>query len=223
MSQQQPRLVALGDLLLDVVVTPQRPLERGSDVPGSVVFRRGGSAANTAAVFAHLGADASLITSLGDDLWASRLLSSLRADGVRVHAMRHSGSSGRLAVFIDWRGERSFVTERGVADALAPDWLDAAWLRGADVLHVPAYSLFAEPIGAAALRAAQLARATGTLISSDLSSKGPLLSFGVRRSRARLADLRPQVLFANRDEAAACAGPAGAHGWACWRTLRWWW
>ena len=34
---QQPRLVALGDLLLDLVITPERPIERGTDVPGSLV------------------------------------------------------------------------------------------------------------------------------------------------------------------------------------------
>ena len=37
-----PLLVALGDLMLDVVVTPSRAIERGTDVPGTVVFRRGG-------------------------------------------------------------------------------------------------------------------------------------------------------------------------------------
>lgn len=213
MTQQQPRLVALGDLLLDVVVTPERPVELGTDVPGSLTFRRGGSAANTAATFAQLGADAALITSLGDDFWASRLLASLRADGVRVHALRRAGSSGRVAALIGERGERSFVTERGVADALELDRIDAAWLRGADILHVPAYSLLAEPIGAAALGAAELARSSGALISSDLSSTGPLRTFGVRRSRARIAALRPDVLFANRDEAATLLLRSGRRAW----------
>ena len=213
MSRSHPFLVTLGDLLLDVVVTPERPIEQGTDVPGTVAFRRGGSAANTAAAFARLGGRASLITSVGDDAWAARLLSALRADGVRVHAVRHPGSSGRLAALIGERGERSFVTQRGVADALEVADVDAGWLRGADVLHVPAYSLFGQPIGAAALHTAELARDAAALVSTDLSSRGPLLSFGVRRCRARLATLRPDVLFANRDEAAALLGRAGRRAW----------
>ena len=70
MSQTKPRLVALGDLLLDVVVTPTRPIEHGTDVPGTLAFRRGGSAANTSAAFVRAGGRASLITCLGDDFWA---------------------------------------------------------------------------------------------------------------------------------------------------------
>jgi len=210
---KQPRLVALGDLLLDLVITPERPIERGTDVPGSLVFRRGGSAANTSAAFARVGGDASLITSLGQDAWAGRLLASLRADGVHVHAARHSGTSGRLAALIDEHGERSFVTERGAADALEPADLRAAWLRAADVLHVPSYSLFAEPIGAAAVEAASTVREAGALVSADLSSEGPLLAFGIRRSRARLAELAPDILFANRDEAAALLQATGRRAW----------
>ena len=189
-SPSQPsRLVALGDLLLDVVISPERPIERGTDVPGALAFRRGGSAANTAAAFVRLGGEAALITSLGDDVWAARLSSSLRADGVTVHAARHTGPSGRLAALIDDGGERSFVTERGAADALEPADLRTSWLRGAGVLHVPAYSLFNDPIGGAALQAAVNARDRDCLVSTDLSSAGPLLAFGVRRSQARLAGL----------------------------------
>lgn len=206
-------LVALGDLLLDVVISPERPIERGTDVPGTLVFRRGGSAANTAATYARLGGEASLITSLGDDAWAGRLLASLRAEGVKLHVARHAGVSGRLAALIDDRGERSFVTERGAADALEPADLAASWLRGADVLHVPAYSLFAEPLGSAALEAGARVRGAEALISTDLSSEGPLLAYGVRRSRARLAELRPDILFANRDEAAALLRETGRRSW----------
>jgi sugar/nucleoside kinase (ribokinase family) len=216
-----PSLVALGDLLLDVVITPERPLELGTDVPGTLAFRRGGSAATTAATFARLGGEAALITSLGDDAWAGRLLASLRADGVRVHAARHAGPSGRLAAFIDERGERSFVTQRGAADALEPSDLRPSWLRGTDVLHVPAYSLFTEPLAAAALAAADATRnasdgtgSAGALVTTDLSSEGPLLSYGVRRSRARLAELAPDILFANRAEAAALLRATGRRAWA---------
>jgi sugar/nucleoside kinase (ribokinase family) len=210
---KQHRLVALGDLLLDVVITPERPIEQGTDVPGSVAFRRGGSAANTGAAFARVGGHASLITSLGDDAWAGRLLASLRADGVHVHAVRQPGTSGRLAAFIDERGERSFVTERAAADALEPTDLRASWLRDADVLHVPAYSLFAEPIGTAAVQAAATVHKAGSLVSADLSSEGPLLAFGIRRSRARLGQVAPDILLANRGEAAALLHATGRRAW----------
>lgn len=212
------RLIALGDLLVDMVVAPERPIERGSDVPGSLVFRRGGSAANTAAAFVRAGGEAVLITSVGDDAWAGALLRAARAEGVSVHAARHAGPSGRLAALIDDHGERSFVTQRGVADALAPADVRAAWLRGAAALHVPAYSLFGEPIGSAALHTARLARERGLLVSTDLSSAAPLRAFGVRRARARLRELAPDLLFANRTEAAALLGEPGRRAWV--RLLR---
>jgi sugar/nucleoside kinase (ribokinase family) len=79
---------------------------------------------------------------------------------------------------------------------------------------VPAYSLFAEPIGEAAVRTSRMARAAGSLVSADLSSEGPLLAFGVRRSRARLAELAPDILFASRDEAAAFLRRTGRRAWA---------
>jgi sugar/nucleoside kinase (ribokinase family) len=74
--------------------------------------------------------------------------------------------------------------------------------------------LFAEPIGSAAVRASELAREAGALIGGDLSSQGPLLAFGVQRSRARIAELAPDVLFANRDEATALLRKKGRRAWA---------
>src|SRR2546423_15141687 len=60
-----PAVIVLGDLMLDVVLSPVRPLERGTDVGGSVGLRPGGSAAATARWLGRLGAPVQLGTSIG--------------------------------------------------------------------------------------------------------------------------------------------------------------
>ena len=205
--------MALGDLMLDVVVRATGPVERGTDVPGDIRFRQGGSAANVARSFTRLGGRGVLICSVGRDGWGERLVGALRGDGVEVRAVPARGATGRLVALLDATGERSFVTERGAADALRAADIRDSWLRGAGVLHVPAYSLFDEPVGGAARRAAELAHAAGTMLSIDLASAGPLRAFGAREAGELIGSLRPDILFANRDEAAVLtARRAGSSG-----------
>jgi len=54
-ASRPPRVLVLGDLVLDVVLTASVPIEVGTDVPGSVHIRQGGSAANSARWMARLG------------------------------------------------------------------------------------------------------------------------------------------------------------------------
>ncbi|MFN8619192.1 MAG: carbohydrate kinase family protein [Chloroflexota bacterium] len=206
----RPSLAVLGDLILDVVVAPERPLEHGTDVPGTLRFRAGGSAANVARSFAHLGGASAFIGSVGRDGWGSRLAAVLRAEGVTPHVVVSGPVTGRLAAVVDRSGERSFITERGSADALRPDDLRAAWLRRIGALHVPAYSLFHDPVATAAIRAAGLAHEARALVTVDTASRAPLLAFGRAAAWERIAAMAPDVLFANRGEAAALAGVAAA-------------
>ncbi|TMD32707.1 MAG: hypothetical protein E6I94_01000, partial [Chloroflexi bacterium] len=60
-------IVVLGDLMLDVVVAPERPTVAGTDVPGTVRLRPGGSAANVARGLARLGVRVQLVTAVGRD------------------------------------------------------------------------------------------------------------------------------------------------------------
>jgi sugar/nucleoside kinase (ribokinase family) len=103
-------------------------------------------------------------------------------------------------------GERSFVTDRGVADALRPADLKPAWLQRIEVLHLPAYSLLAKPLSDAAVRAASSAHNAGALVSVDLASRRPLLTAGVSRARQQIAEVKPDIIFGNQAEAAALAG-----------------
>jgi sugar/nucleoside kinase (ribokinase family) len=202
-------VIALGDLIVDVVATPSEPLAHASDTAGAIVFRQGGSAANTARWAARLCGRAGFIGAVGRDDWGRRLRASLEEAGVRVHAVRKPGPTARIVALVERGGERTFVTDRGAADLLGPDDLRAGWFAGASVLHLPAYSLLNEPLGSAARRAVGLARAAGAAVSVDLASRRPLLARGRRTAWEHIAAVAPDLLFANDAEAAALTGPRG--------------
>ena len=204
-------IVALGDLAVDIVAATKEPLAHASDAAGAIVFRQGGSAANTARWIARLGGEAAFVGAVGRDEWGRRLGASLAEAGVRVHLVRRAGRTARIVALVEPGGERTFITDRGAADQLTPEDLRAAWFAGAAGLHLPAYSLLNEPLGAAARRAAELARAAGATVSVDLASRRPLLSHGRRTAWERIAALAPDLLFANAGEAAALAGARGEH------------
>jgi sugar/nucleoside kinase (ribokinase family) len=192
--------------MVDVVLAPARRLAVGTDVPGRVSFRQGGSAANTARWLARLGARATLVCAVGRDREGRALAASLERSGVRVRASRAAGlRTGRIGVLVAPNGERSFVADRGAADRLAPDALSAAMFR-VDLLHLPAYSLLGEPLGLAGRRAIELSRQAGALVSLDLSSVAPLLAGGRRAALRIVRSAAPDVLFATRVEAEAVVG-----------------
>lgn len=206
-------MLVLGDLVLDVVLTPDRPIETGTDVPGTVGIRQGGSAANTARWLARLGVDTQLVCAVGRDGAGRSLVIQVGNDGVRVRAARIAGQrTGRIGILVAPNGERSFVADRRAALALSPGHLRPEWFAGLDLIHVPGYSLMGEPIGAAAGAAVRMARAGGAQVSCDLSSIGPLLAQGRRAARELIASVAPDILFATETEAEAFLGRYAADG-----------
>ncbi len=196
--------------MLDVVIVPSRPIEAGTDVPGGVHLRQGGSAATTARWLARLGIRTTFVCSVARDVVGRALVDALRADGVDVRALRPSGGrTGRIGVVVGRGGERSFVADRGAADALSPADLRARWFADAALLHLPAYSLLGQPLGEAGRAAIELARASGARVSLDLASIAPLLAGGRRGARALIAQAAPDLLFATAAEADALLGRYG--------------
>lgn len=207
------RAVVLGDLALDVVLAPARPLEHGTDVPGVVRLHQGGSAANTARWLARLGVRSTLVCAVGRDGPGRALVAALRSAGVTVRASRPAGArTARIGMVVDEAGERSFVADRGAADQLAPEHLRPAWFRGAGVLHLPGYSLLGSALGMAAARAVIMAREAGALVTVDLASAGPLLAGGRPAAQRLIYGINPDLLFTTAAEAAAFLGHTDISG-----------
>jgi sugar/nucleoside kinase (ribokinase family) len=202
--------------VLDVVLRASEPIEPGTDVPGRVEIRQGGSAANVARWLARLGARSSLVCAIGRDGAGRSLVAQLRRDAVDVHAVRVAGHrTGRIGVLVAPSGERSFVADRRAATRMEPDDLKPEWFEGIELLHLPAYSLLVEPLGSAGVRAVELTRARGARgarVSVDLASVGPLLAHGRREARDLVARLRPDLVFATESEAEALLGRHAPEG-----------
>jgi ribokinase len=202
----RPRVVVIGDLVVDVVLAPATELAIGTDVLGRVMLRQGGSATTTARWLGRRGAHVSLIAAVGRDAAGRALVRTIRADGVTPHVARIAGQpTGRVGVFVAPGGERSFVQDRGAALHLAPQHLCEEWFASAELVHIPTYSLLDQPLGDAGKRAAELAHAAGALVTVDLSSAGPLLAIGPQAAIEVIRGTQPDLLFAAGTEARALA------------------
>ena len=195
-------IVSLGDLLLDISIVPEAPLAPDDDTSAAITLTGGGQAANFCAWTVAFGDPARLVARVGDDETGRRLVADLESRGVDVRAVWAPEPTGAIAVLVGADGRRTMATQRGASIGLAPDDLDEAWFTDARLLHVPAYSLFVEPIASAARAAIRLVRAGKGMLAVDLSSAAGLRAFGPARMAYVLARLAPEVLFATEAEAA---------------------
>src|SRR6266542_2388274 len=193
-------VVCLGDLLLDVIVRLEEPLVPGADALAVTHAGPGGQAANVAAWAVELGAEARFIGKRGDDAAGRLVDEQFRGRGVDLVGPVVSGRNGVVVSLVGPDGDRTMASDRGVAPDLEPAELEPDWLAGAGVLHLSGYSLMRTPIDAAALRAAELARAEGVRVSVDLSAWTRIRDFGPGRFREELEALAPDVMFANEPE-----------------------
>jgi sugar/nucleoside kinase (ribokinase family) len=196
-------LCTIGDLIEDVVVWLNSELKSqiniGSDTDSVIVRTRGGSAANVAMFGALTGTPSRFIGQVGNDNLGKQLCASLRESGVDVCTVAE-GRTGSIVVVVQPNGERTFLTDRGVASELSI--FDASYLAGVSIVHVPTYSLAHDPLATTAIQYIRAARAAGALISVDASSTSVLRDYGIDRYSELITSISPDVFLCNNDEAA---------------------
>ena len=200
-------ILSIGDLVLDITIVPYGRLRPDDDNPAVIRVGGGGQAANFCTWAAALGSPVRLVTRVGDDDRGRRLVTEVEALGVEVFAVWGSDPTGMIAVLVGPNGERTMATQRGASAGLRPSDLRKPWFRGVNLIHVPAYSLFTEPLAASARLAVDLVRQTGGLLSIDLSSVAGLTEYGASRFAGDLALLKPDLLFGTAAESETLGVP----------------
>jgi sugar/nucleoside kinase (ribokinase family) len=207
------RICTLGDLLLDVVVRLDGPLNFGADAVAQTRTGAGGQAANVAAWSVELGADGRLVAKHAADAAGRLAADELRRHGVEVLGPEVEGRNGVVVSLVAPDGSRTMASDRGVAPQLRSDELEMRWFGGVDALHITGYALFRSPIDEAAAKAAGAVRGQGGRVTVDLSSWSMIREFGPERLRRRLELLEPDVVFGNEEELDELGGSFPAPDW----------
>jgi sugar/nucleoside kinase (ribokinase family) len=160
----------------------------------------GGSAGNTIAGIASLGAKAGYIGKVAGDQLGAVYRHDMRALGVRFDTtpLREGLPTARCLILVTPDAHRTMSTFLGACVELGPEDVDAAVIQSAQVLYLEGY-LFDPPRAKQAFRkAAELAHAAGRKVSLTLSD-----SFCVERYRDEFLALiegHVDILFANESE-----------------------
>jgi fructokinase len=185
-------IVCLGELLIDMF-----PAELGRPLDEVSAFRPkpGGAPANVAVAARRLGKTSAFIGKVGDDAFGHHLASVLAQEGVGVSGMRYDREARTGLAFIAMPDENNydilFYRNPGADMRLRADELDQALLRSAKAFHFGSISLIQEPSRGATLRAVEIARRAGALISFDVNYRPDLWSRD--EARARVLDVLPLV------------------------------
>ena len=160
----------------------------------------GGSAANTCAVAAGMGARVAYLGKVADDELGTVFRHDITAAGVAFPSAPLVGGAptARCLVLVTPDGQRTMNTFLGACTSFGPGDVDPALVAEADVLYLEGY-LFDPPAAQAAFqRAAAAAHAAGRRVALSLSD-----AFCVDRHRAAFRDLvrgAVDILFANETE-----------------------
>ncbi len=199
-------IMAVGDLVWDVLAQPDTILLPGGDTTGRIALAPGGSAANVAAWVARVGAPAAFVGAVGADVFGDLIVADLAREGVECHIVRTQYDTGVIVVMIDRAGQRSMITNQGADFHLQPADIPAAVIQRAAHVHITAWSLFTDPPRAAAIHAAKVAKAAGATVSFDPASYQMIREMGRDTFDAIVAELPIDIILPNRDEGMVLTG-----------------
>jgi len=221
LAQARFDILGIGNAIVDVVSAADHGFLSKHDMhPGSMALidaaqaealyaamppgteSSGGSAANTCAVAAALGAKVAYLGKVADDQLGRVFHHDITAAGVHFpSAPATTGApTARCLILVTPDGQRTMNTFLGACVSFGPDDIDTALIANAAVTYLEGY-LFDPPAAQQAFTAAaRAARAAGREVSLSLSD-----AFCVNRHRAAfralLADV--DILFANEAEITA--------------------
>ena len=168
-------LYSIGEVLIDFVAN-----EKGKGLDEVEAFTKlpGGAPANVAAAVSKYGHNSSMITKVGKDGFGDYLIAVLKKAGVNIDKVFQTteAPTGLAFVSLKENGERDFAFYRKPsADLLLQaDEIKEDWFAKGDLLHFCSVDLVESPMKYAHVKAIELVKKAGGVVSFDPNIRLPL-------------------------------------------------
>lgn len=226
MSESTYDVIAVGNAIVDVMAPAEEAqvealgMARGAmtlvdanraeelyEAMGPAKEISGGSAANTLAGLAALGAKCAFIGQVADDQFGQVFAHDIRAGGIAFETPSRPGNppTALCLIFVTPDGQRTMNTYLGASQFLPAEALDEAQIAAAKVLYLEGYLWDPEQPRAAMRRAIAAARNAGRQVAFTLSDAFVISRHG-DDFRALIEAGEIDILFANEHELAALTG-----------------
>jgi sugar/nucleoside kinase (ribokinase family) len=198
------RLLHLGNVVVDVVLSVPALPERGGDVLASATEVAAGGGFNVMAAAARQGLPVCYPGAHGSGPFGTLARAALAAEGIEVLQPPRAGpDTGFVIAVVDDGGERTFLTSPGAEATLTAADLAAVQATARDAVCLSGYSLV-HPANRAALLSWLQQLAVGPVLVFD---PGPLLGLIPGEALGRVL-ARADWLTCNASEASALTGQA---------------
>ena len=158
-------LLAIGEMVVDLI-----SFEKTDSLRNATTFKRylGGSPANIALYVSKLGGTSAVIAKTGIGAFGQFLKSELQRHGVVTDYLLMDHRTHTSVVFVSsTSGTPDFEDFRSGDYLLRPDELSEQAISRARVVHASTFALSREPCRSAILRAFEMAREQGKIVSFD--------------------------------------------------------
>lgn len=166
-------VLALGELLVDFT-------NNGISLQGNPMFEAnpGGAPCNVLAMLSRLGHKVSFIGKVGNDMFGSQLEKAIREVGINTDGLLKDSEVNTTLAFVhtleDGDRDFSFYRKPGADMMLEEADLNASLLMNCSIFHFGTLSMTAECCKRATIKAVEIAREEGALISFDPNLREPL-------------------------------------------------
>lgn len=226
MSKCSTQVIAIGNAIVDVMAPcGDELIERFGMVRGGMTLIdtarahelydamgpareiSGGSAANTLAGLAALGARCAFVGQVADDQLGEVFAHDIRAGGIAFATPARAGDppTARCLIFVTPDGQRTMNTFLGASQFLPEGAIDEAAIASAAVLYLEGYMWDPAEPRAAMRRAIAAAKDAGRKVAFTLSDAFVIERHGAD-FRAMIETGEIDILFANHVELAALTG-----------------
>ena len=166
-------VVALGELLIDFT-------EAGRSENGKKLFEQnpGGAPANLLTVVSHMGYRAEFIGKIGCDMHGRFLKDTLQQEGIGTEYLiedkDHFTTLAFVAIGDSGEREFSFARKPGADTQLREEEVNRDLLSDCKIFHFGSLSLTDEPVRTATIKAVEIAKQAGAVISYDPNYRASL-------------------------------------------------